>query len=115
MPNPEPLNVDAALQGIGGDMDLLREIAGLCLEEYPKLLVEVRAAISAQNAKALEHSAHTLKGVVSNFAAENARKAALALELIGRNGNLADSPAALVTLESELAALRPALEKLAQK
>jgi HPt (histidine-containing phosphotransfer) domain-containing protein len=86
----------------------------LCLEEYPKLLGEIRAAIGARKAKDLEHGAHTMKGVVSNFAAENARQASLALELIGRSGDLKDAGTALSELEKALRALHPELEKLAR-
>lgn len=106
----EPLDVAAALQRIGGDEDLLREIAELCLEEYPKLLREIREAIAGHRAKDLERGAHSLKGVVANFAAEAARQAAFTLELMGRSGNLTDAPAALTALELELAGLHAALE-----
>jgi two-component system sensor histidine kinase/response regulator len=111
----QPLNVAEALQRIGGDEQLLREIAGLCLEEYPKLLGEIRAAIAARNSKDLEHAAHTMKGVVSNFAAESTRQAAFALELIGRSGDLKDARTALAELERALRALHPELEKLARE
>jgi HPt (histidine-containing phosphotransfer) domain-containing protein len=114
MVDREPLNVAEALQRIGGDEELLREIAGLCLEEYPKLLGEIRSAIAARKSKDLEHGAHTMKGVVSNFAAENARQAAFALEMIGRSGDLNDAGTALTELEKALRALHPALEKLAR-
>jgi two-component system, sensor histidine kinase and response regulator len=112
MVDRQPLNVAVALQRIGGDIQLLKEIAELCIDEYPKLLNEIRTAIAARNATDLEHGAHTMKGVVSNFAAEGAREAAFALELIGRSGDLKDAGAALAALEAELAAMRPELEKL---
>ena len=114
MVDRQPLNVAEALQRIGGDEELLREIAGLCLDEYPKLLSEIRAAIGARNAKDLEHGAHTMKGVVSNFAAETTRQAAFTLEMIGRSGDLKDAGTALAELEKALRALHPELEKLAR-
>ena len=76
--------------------------------------MKIRAAISARNSKDLEHGAHTMKGVVSNFAAENTRQAAFALELIGRSGDLRKRGAALAELEAALRALHPELEKLAR-
>jgi len=106
------LDEAVALSRVGGDEELLREVAELFLADYPHTLEEIRKAVAAGDASTLEHSAHSLKGSVSTFGAPLAFQAALALEQQGRSGTLADSRAGLQQLEKALAILRPELEAL---
>ena len=106
------LNLDEALNRVDGDRELLREMAGVFLEEYPLLLVTMQDALSHGNAQTLTYAVHTLKGSVANFAATNAFEAALRLEKIGRQGNLVQAKSALAELEAELARLAPLLTTL---
>jgi two-component system, sensor histidine kinase and response regulator len=101
-----------ALSRAGGDEELLRELAALFLDDYPRNLEELKTAIAAGVAADIEHHAHSLKGSVSNFGAPEVVAAALALEQQGRNHTLEETPAALRRLESALAALKPELESL---
>jgi HPt (histidine-containing phosphotransfer) domain-containing protein len=55
--------------------------------------------------------AHSLKGLVSNFDAEHAAKAAFRVEQLGKAGDLATAPAAIDELDRELASLAAALEQ----
>jgi HPt (histidine-containing phosphotransfer) domain-containing protein len=103
------LDRTAALDRIGGDEELLREIAGLFLSEYPSLIAEIRVAVQIGDARALERSAHSLKGSVANFEACAAVDAAFRLESMGRNGNLDQTASALAALEAAFEALHPAL------
>lgn len=101
-----------ALARVGGDSELLKEIAQLFLEDYPKSLDELRAAFAAGDAKRIERTAHGLKGSVSNFGARTAVEAAYRLETLGHSQQLAGVAPVLRTLEFALAALRPRLEAL---
>ena len=103
-----------ALERVGGDCELLQEMAQLFLEEYPSQLDAVRAAVRARDAKALERSAHSLKGSVGNFGAAAAQDAALQLEMLGRRGELQQVEQAFRSLESALTLLQPEMESLAQ-
>lgn len=105
-------NKEIALSRVGGDAELLKEIAILFLDDYPKSLSELREAIEAGDAKRVERSAHGLKGSVSNFGARPAVEAALQLETMGRAQKLVEVKQVLRTLELALAALRPELESL---
>ncbi len=102
----------AALRRVDGDRQLLKEVAGLFFEDTPRLLAEVRNAIQRGDGKALERSAHTLKGSVSNFGARAASEAALSLEQMGRNGDFAKADEVFIQLERQVALLIPALEAL---
>ena len=108
------LDRSAALERIGGDEDLLKEIAGLFLAEYPVLIEGIRVALERGDAEALERSAHNLKGSVANFEARPAVEAALRLEAMGRNRNLDRAWSALTELEEVLRVLHPELINLSK-
>lgn len=99
---------------VGGDEELLREIAGLFLEDYPEQLALIRRSLEAGDAHTLERAAHSLKGSVSNFGAEAVYQAAYAVEQIGRNQQLELAAPAVQALESALAALHGELVALSQ-
>jgi HPt (histidine-containing phosphotransfer) domain-containing protein len=103
---------EVALSRVGGDAELLKEIAILFLDDYPKSLIELRQAVDARDPKRVERSAHGLKGSVSNFGARPAVDAAFQLEIMGRAQQLVEVEQVLLTLELALAALRPELESL---
>jgi len=102
----EALDKHVIVDRVGGDMELLREIADLFLQDYPSLVVKIKGALHQGNPELLEKAAHTLKGSVSNFGAESAVQAALNLENMGRSGNITEAPQMVVNLEKELERLR---------
>ncbi len=107
------LDYAVALERLGGDEELLQEVAQLFLDEYPTLMSEIQQAVAAGNARRLERAAHSLKGSVANFGADVAVQAALALEKIGRSGDLTGVGPAYQQLASVMNALHPSFEKLA--
>jgi len=72
------LDHQIALERVGGDEDLLREIVRLFLDECPRLIAHIQEAIDAGDTRRLEREAHSLKGSVANFGAEPVVRAALA-------------------------------------
>jgi PAS domain S-box-containing protein len=98
-----------ALSRVGGDVELLKEVVELFLDDYPEAFERIRQAVASRDASALEHNAHSLKGSVSTFGANRAFEAALALEKQGRSGDLSDAQAGLHRLQEALEALRPEL------
>jgi len=103
------LNLQAALDRVGGDQELLEEVAQLFLESAGGMLELVQAAAAMGDPRALERAAHALKGSVGNFGAEPAHQAALRLEQMGRKRELVGVDEALSALVKELDRLRPAL------
>jgi len=101
-----------ALSRVGGDVELLREIAELFIEDYPRVLDELRDAIAREDFKAIERTAHGIKGSVSNFGASAAVEAARTIEILGREHQIAEVKQVIHTLELVLASLRPELETL---
>jgi HPt (histidine-containing phosphotransfer) domain-containing protein len=101
-----------ALARVGGDLELLKEIAALFLDEYPRALDDIHKALAIRDAKLLEHAAHGLKGSVANFSATAAEEAAFQLEQLGRAQKLDQAPEIISTLEQALALLQAELASL---
>jgi HPt (histidine-containing phosphotransfer) domain-containing protein len=108
------IDITAALDRVGGDEELLKEIAVLFLGEYPDLLQKIRDGLDRGDSSAVERFSHSLKGAVANFSAQSAFSAAFELESLGRAGNLGNAESAWRNLDQAFAALRPALEHLAR-
>lgn len=109
----EILDRAIALTRVGGDSELLQEMAQLFLSECPSQMEAIRDAVKKRDAGAIERAAHSLKGSVGNFGATAAHNAAANLETIGRSGQLQSVEAALTSLESAIRALQPEMHNLA--
>ncbi|HUY89339.1 MAG TPA: response regulator [Pirellulales bacterium] len=108
----EPAAVDyrAALKRLCGDERLLDDLVQFFLDDSPELLCEARAAIERNDAKALERTAHSIRGLASNFGAHSTVQAAAALEQIGHDAELDAAERACQTLEAEIGRLMAVLE-----
>jgi HPt (histidine-containing phosphotransfer) domain-containing protein len=71
-----------------GDGDLLKELAGIFLQECPRMLDDICEALHTGNAKTLERAAHALKGSVGNFAMPGPWETAQRLEWLAKSGQL---------------------------
>ncbi|MEO5924834.1 MAG: Hpt domain-containing protein [Bryobacteraceae bacterium] len=106
------LDYDLAMQRVGGDTELLKELGQLFQEEYPRLMAELRAAHQQGDAKQVERAAHGLKGSIANFGAKRAVDAASQIEQLGRGGSLSPVAELLQSLDLALQALQRELAQL---
>ena len=113
LPTPAdlPFEWDAALESVGGDEAMLRDLAEMFFTECPKLMQQIREHIAGADGPELRRAAHTLKGSAHVFGAAAAAEAAHRLEEIGREEAFADAEEALALLEDEVARLLPALRE----
>ena len=79
---------DALMDQLGGDEQLAREVIDLFVRECPLQLATIRAAIDQGSAREVYVTAHTLKGAAGTLAAREVARAALAVELLGREDRL---------------------------
>ncbi len=107
-----PIDVRAAMQHLGCDTTLLREIAALFLADCPQRLAELRTALAQQDRHALERAAHSLKGSLSNFVAAGAVAAATRVERVACSGDLLAMREACTALEAEIDLVKRALVEL---
>jgi two-component system, sensor histidine kinase and response regulator len=99
-----------ALERLGGDEALLRELCQIFLEESPKLLRNLRKAIEEGDASSVMRSAHSLKSEVGYLGAAEASQAAQQLEDMGAENKLAAAPKTLILLEREISGLHSAMK-----
>jgi two-component system, sensor histidine kinase and response regulator len=115
VPDPAAAAVDGALdveelmERVAGDLGLLQELATLFAEAAPVQLAELRDAVAAGDARAVERLGHTLKGSVGSFAAREAFETAREIETMGREGNLAGAEGARGRLEDQVDRMQRAL------
>jgi two-component system sensor histidine kinase/response regulator len=100
---------------LDGDEGLMQEIVALFLDMAPAQMTALRNALARGDSKDLFMTAHSLKGAAGNLQAGATFKAALRLEKLGREGNLAEAPAALDALDQELDRLLSALTTYATR
>jgi two-component system, sensor histidine kinase and response regulator len=101
-----------ALARVGGDLELLREIAVLFQEECPQALEHLRDAIARGDGPAAGRAAHGLKGSTANFGAAPAVDAALKIEQLARDGNIEEIRGHYETLDRALATLLRELQQI---
>jgi HPt (histidine-containing phosphotransfer) domain-containing protein len=106
---PPALDRRTALKQLGGDEELLAEIAGLFVADAPGLLDAIRAGVEAGDADAVKRAAHTLKGSSGCVGGTHVAAAAARLEALGAADDLSDAAAPVETLSSELTRLLGAL------
>jgi two-component system, sensor histidine kinase and response regulator len=96
------VNEEELLQRVDGDRAFLAEIAEIFRGDYPKQIRILQESIEAGDSERIRHTAHALKGALSNLAAEQATALATSLEGAGVSGNPSDASRILVALEKEL-------------
>jgi len=110
---PAPtLDRQSALKRVGGDAGLLREMAGLFLEDTPPLLGEMQAALTAGDSATVARGAHRLKGAISNFDVGHLTDLAAHLETAADAGNFEVITPLFQQLTSGLAVFQTELESL---
>jgi signal transduction histidine kinase/DNA-binding response OmpR family regulator/HPt (histidine-containing phosphotransfer) domain-containing protein len=109
------LDIEGAVRQMGGDEDLFCELCRLFLQESPALIDSVRIALAEGDSTAVYRAAHKLKGSVSAIGGLKTARAALALEMLGRAGNVSGFAEAAAALEREMTALLLAISRALDK
>lgn len=102
----EPIyDVDQALERLGGDRALLREIALIYFEDSPGMTRRIIEGAQSGDLHAVHKAAHALKGLAATFEAT---------ELVGvcRDAELAASEGQLDAVRTAAAELEPAVRRL---
>jgi len=100
---------------VGGDEKLLKRMIHTFLRDTPKRVAGIASAIRRRDPEALASLAHALKGSVSIFGAEAARKHSQELQELGRSNEFAAASEVLVCLEEDIAKLQANLRGYANQ
>jgi len=98
----QAIDFESALAKVGGDRDLLAELAELFCQERPKMISALERAVAERNGPSAHAAAHSLKGSVAVFAAKWAVALAMQLEAFADSGQLASAAELLSELKTEI-------------
>jgi PAS domain S-box-containing protein len=99
----------SVIETLGGDEAAFCELASMFFDDHKAMLEQARQALAADDMEQLAAVSHTLKGMIGNFAAPPASRAALALYQAAHKGERDKSQKALRRLEKKLVELAEAL------
>ncbi len=108
------LDVEGTLARFGGDKDLFREMAGIVIEDAPRLAKELRAGVLAADSTAIQMKAHALKGLVLGCGGERTGLTAQKLEDAGKDHRLEAATTQMADCETELRHFLEAIRPYAQ-
>ena len=98
-----------ALSRIADDEDLLTSLIDMFLDDVPRYLSDVDAALAASDWRKLGHAAHTLKGVLATFSARRGEHLARDLEQAAKSGLASDCANLVPKLHQEVMAFLKAV------
>ncbi|TVO51889.1 response regulator [Denitromonas halophila] len=104
---------DTLLANLGGDRELMMQLAALYLDDEIALRESLKIACSGGDLQAIHSAVHGLKGAVANFSADSAMAAASALESVCRNGETERLDHAITQFNAELDRFAEALRTVA--
>lgn len=96
------INKEQILLHFEGDEELIGELIEVFDTSYPATLDSIELAIKDLDFKNLELHAHTLKGMIANFFAEDLKNAAFSLEKMGKEKKLGNVESEIETLVNGL-------------
>ena len=110
--NPEA-SVDRAelMERLDGDQALLADVIAIFLDDCPRRLTAIKAAVDQGDAVRIEAAAHALKGAAGNLSAAALFDAAQTLERIGAEGRLSAAEPAWRRLAMEAAHVMDTLHR----
>ena len=97
-----PVDLAVAMRWLGGDRRLLSELVTIVVDDGPKRLQSIRAALTASDVKQIEHVAHSLKGSAAILGATKLQAAALALEDAAHEGHTENGSDLVAQIAGEL-------------
>jgi HPt (histidine-containing phosphotransfer) domain-containing protein len=105
----DPFDLQSALSRLGNNRELLNDLVGFFLEDYPALLDQLGKAIDEKNTQLAARSAHSLKGLSASFDSHVVVHLAGQIEELAGGGDFAGARTLVQPLTGELARLRDAL------
>jgi len=108
--NPEAFDFSRAMEVTDGDMDLLKEITALFLDDCVQKITQIKEGIRAGDGGTVEQIAQSLKGAAANIGAKQLEKSLLKLEILGKEGPLREGEVGLTDLEQGIETFREALK-----
>ena len=101
-----PVDFDDVLKRGMGSRELIEKLIGKFIKTMPERVKTFKTVIKKEDRDTLKHHAHDLKGMAANFSMPGISAAALYLERISQDGDLAGADKALSELVGEFEILK---------
>jgi DNA-binding response OmpR family regulator len=98
------------LERLMGDEELLVTIATDFVSDISQRIAALRHALTIEDAPAVQHQAHTIKGAAANVGGEKVRLAAYKLEQAAERGKIVTAQRIMLALEETFAELAQAMD-----
>jgi CheY-like chemotaxis protein len=108
-----PIDRSVLLERLGGDPAFMAEIAAVFLDDCPRRVADIKAAVDKRDADAIRLTAHALKGAAGVVSATGLFEAARTLERIGTERRLDAAEAAWRMLSAEAMNAMDSLRQIA--
>jgi histidine phosphotransfer protein HptB len=92
--------------------DFISELIDTFLDDGPKLIGQMKAALKAKDAESFRRAAHSLKSNSATFGASHLSALAKELETIGKENKLGDAGSRLTALEENYQSIAKELQSL---
>jgi CheY-like chemotaxis protein len=109
--NGQRVDHRGTLRRLDGNEQLFQDLVRFFLEDAPTALAELGTSLERDDAKIAERAAHSLKGLVANFGAQEATRLATELQQLGHEGDLTAAVPLYHRLETEVNLVRRELEE----
>ncbi len=103
------------LKAFDGDWDFLKEVVEVFLDDYPRLLDDLRRSFNEGDSDTFMRSAHSLKGMLKNFQAETAAEIAFDLEKKGKEADLNGVQPGIESLAAQIAEVDKMLRNMIEQ
>jgi PAS domain S-box-containing protein len=100
------------LKAFDGDWNFLKEVVEVFLDDYPRLLDNLRRSFNEGDCDTFMRSAHSLKGMLKNFKAETAAEIAFDLEKKGKEADLNGVQTDIESLAAQIAEVDKTLRNM---
>lgn len=106
------IDMDRINDAADGDVEFLRELVEVYLDDASKKVHELHQAIERSDSHQLGRTAHQLKGSSANMGAVHVSQIAKEIELLGKANNVAGAKVLVEGLKVELARVFTELKQL---
>jgi two-component system sensor histidine kinase/response regulator len=103
------------IEAFDGDWNFFKEVVEIFLDDYPRLLENLRKSFKEGDCDVFMRSAHSLKGMLKNFRAENAAEVAFDLEKKGQEADLNGVQADIESLAAQIAEVDKTLRNMIEQ
>jgi HPt (histidine-containing phosphotransfer) domain-containing protein len=101
-----PIDMDAVLERIGGDVTFLQELIDIYIEDFMEKYVQLEQAIAQSDFDNIKEIGHSLKGASGNLSLNGLYETAYGIELSGREKNIEQAKLFFFRLKEEFMKLK---------